>query len=94
MLLRPFLITKGHLERVYDLNNTLSSEGTKEGNEEKKDSSTQVKEGDRGKGFEVSKYYSLCGVHYVSSPLFFVVWSALCKLFIYRENSPLICKKL
>jgi len=40
MLLRPFLIIKGHLDRVYSLKNTLSFEGKEKGDEEKKDSST------------------------------------------------------
>ena len=67
MLLRPLLITKGHLDRVYSLKNTLSFEGKEKGDEEKKDSSTQVNEGKRRKRFEVSEYFSVCRMNYVSS---------------------------
>ena len=36
-------------QRNYDLKNTLNSEGLEKGDEEKKDSSTQVKKGRREK---------------------------------------------
>jgi len=42
-------------KRNYGLNNTLNSEGTEKGDEEKKDSSTQVKKGRREKEFPTTQ---------------------------------------
>ena len=42
-------------KRNYGLNNTLNSEGTEKGDEEKKDSLTQVKKGRREKEFPTTQ---------------------------------------
>jgi hypothetical protein len=49
--------------RVCGVKNTLNSEG----DEEKKCSSTQTENGERRKRFEVSEYFSVCRMDYVSS---------------------------
>jgi len=50
MLLKPFLIPRDIIpKKDYGLKNNLNFEGTKKGDEEKKDSLTQVKKEERRK---------------------------------------------
>jgi len=55
MNLRPFLIRDIKPKRDYGLKNTLNSERTEKGDEEKKDSSTQVKKARREKEFSTTQ---------------------------------------
>jgi len=57
MNLRPLLNSEETLNRKmdYGLKNTFNSEGTEKGDEEKKDSSTQVKKGRREKEFPTTQ---------------------------------------
>jgi len=57
MNLRPFLNSEETLSRKrdYGLKNTINSEGTEKGDEEKKDFSTQAKKGRREKEFPTTQ---------------------------------------
>jgi len=68
MLLKPFLIPRDIIpKKDYGLKNNLNFEGTKKGDEEKKDSLTQVKKEERRKWFDVTEYFSVYGINYVCS---------------------------
>jgi len=55
----------------YGLKNTLNFEGTYKGDEEKKDSSTQVKKGRREKEFPATQWNSLvCFLNWVESSIY------------------------
>ena len=51
----------------YSLKNTLNSEATENRDKKNKDLSTQVKERERRKRFEVSECFSVCEMYCVSS---------------------------
>jgi len=54
----------------YGLKNTLNFEGTEKGDEEKKDSSTQVKKGRREKKFPTTQWNSLVSFFELSGVLY------------------------